>query len=86
MHARASAWIQPAVQGFRRDMELGEAVEAVRVAERARPRILKSCLDPFSLPHQGFGRTGGGDAVDVELTGADHPVNVDEAIVRAFGG
>ena len=42
--------------------------------------------DPFALAHERFYVSRCGDAVDVELAGADHPIDVDEAIVRAMGG
>ena len=34
---------------------------------------------PLALAHERLDCTGGGDAVDIELAGADHPIDVDEA-------
>src|SRR5208282_5841842 len=41
---------------------------------------------PLAAAHQRFGGSGGGDAVDIELCGADHPIHVNEAVVGALGG
>ncbi len=43
-------------------------------------------LGPLTLAHERLDDAGRGDAVDVEAAGADHPVDVDEAVVGALGG
>src|SRR5690242_7704999 len=40
-------------------------------------------LDPLTLAHQRLDLILGGDAVHVHSAGADHPVDVDQAVVRA---
>lgn len=42
--------------------------------------------DPVSVAHEGFGGAVGGEAVYVHGGAADHPVDVDEAVVGAEGG
>ena len=46
----------------------------------------RSGLDPLALAHEGLGDACCGYAIDVELAGADHPVDMDEALVGALGG
>ena len=55
VYARASARIPVAEQGGVRDLELGKAVERVRVARRPRPRFLRnrSRLQMVSSPFDG---------------------------------
>ena len=43
-------------------------------------------LDPVAVAHEGFGGAVGGEAVYVHGGAADHPVDVDEAVVCAEGG
>jgi hypothetical protein len=63
-----------------------QSAEACKAVPFQSAHSSRNNLNPFALAHQGFGDARGGDAVDVQLAGADHPVDVDEAVVRAPGG
>ena len=41
-------------------------------------------IDPFAGAHQGFGRAGGADAVDIHFRRPDHEVDVYHAVVAAL--
>jgi hypothetical protein len=57
-----------------------------KVAPRCKAGYSRNQLNPLAFAHERLGGAGGGYAVEIHFGGADHPVDVDEAVVCSLCG